>query len=73
VRPASGEWAKRWPAQREAEQGEKSSRVQDLQAKDTSGAREEEGGERPIPAPPEDEPAERVGYARRRLVVPGMG
>jgi hypothetical protein len=64
VRPASGEWAKRRAAQREAERGEESTRVQDLQAKDTSGAREEESGERPIPAPPEDEPPQSASGRR---------
>jgi len=64
VRPASGEWAERRAVQREAERGEESPRVQDLQAKDTSGAREEEGGERPIPAPPEDEPPQSASGRR---------
>jgi len=64
VRPASGEWAERRAVQREAERGEESTRVQDLQAKDTSGAREEEGGERPIPAPPEDEPPQSASGRR---------
>ena len=64
MRPASGEWAKRRAAQREAERGEESSRVEDLQAKDTSGDREEEGGERPIPAPPEDEPPQSASGTR---------
>jgi hypothetical protein len=64
VRPASGECAKRRAAQREAERGEKSTRVQDLQAKDTSGAPEEEGGEKPIPAPPEDEPPQSASGTR---------
>ena len=64
MRPVSGEWVKRWAAQREAERGEKSTRVQDLKAKDTSGAREEEGGERLIPAPPEDEPPQSASGTR---------
>ena len=64
MRPASGEWAERRAVQREAERGEESTRVQDLQAKDTSGAREEEGGERPIPAPPEDEPPQSASGRR---------
>ena len=64
MRPASGEWAKRRAAQREAGRGEESTRVQDLQANDTSGAREEEGGERPIPAPPEDEPPQSASGTR---------
>ncbi len=64
MRPASGEWAKRRAAQQEVQRDEESTRVQDLRAKDTSGAREEEGGERPIPAPPEDGPPQSVSGTR---------
>ncbi len=64
MRPTSGGWARRRAAEREAERGEESTRVQDLQAKDTSGAREEEGGERPTPASPEDEPTQSALGAR---------
>lgn len=58
VRPDPGERAKRQAARREADRGEEPTRIQDPQAKDAPGVREEEGGERPTPAPPEDEPPE---------------
>jgi hypothetical protein len=45
-------------ARQEAERGEEPTRIQDPQAKDAPGVREEGGGERPTPAPPEDEPPE---------------
>jgi hypothetical protein len=55
VKPSSDDRAARRAAQQEAERGEEPTRIQDPQAKDAPGVREE-GGERPTPAPPEDEP-----------------
>jgi hypothetical protein len=52
-RPSPDERAKRRATQEEAERGEESTRVQDPQAKDAPGVREEEGGERPTPTPPQ--------------------
>ncbi|HKZ26593.1 MAG TPA: hypothetical protein VJ086_01710, partial [Rubrobacteraceae bacterium] len=52
-RPSLDERAKRRAAQEEADRGEEPTRIQDPQAKDAPGVREEEGGERPTPAPPQ--------------------
>jgi hypothetical protein len=58
VRPSPDDRADRRAAQWEADRGEEPTRIQDPQAKDAPGVREEEGGERPTPAPPENEPPE---------------
>ena len=58
VRPDPDERAKRQAARRDPDRGEEPTRIQDPQAKDAPDVREEEGGERPTPAPPEDEPPE---------------
>src|SRR3712207_2042863 len=47
ARPSPDEKAKRRAAREEADRGEEPTRVQDPQAKDAPGVREEEGGERP--------------------------
>ena len=56
VRPSSDERAKRRAAEREVERGEEPTRVQDPQAKDAPGVHEEEGEDKPTPAPPEARP-----------------
>ena len=53
VRPSPEDRTARTAAGQEADRGEEPTRVQDPQAKDAPGSREEEGGERPTPAPPE--------------------
>ncbi len=53
VEPSPDDRADRRAARQEADRGEEPTRVQDPQAKDAPGVREEEGGERPTPAPPE--------------------
>ena len=53
VRPSPDDRSKRRASRQEAERGEEPTRVQDPQAKDAPGVRQEEGGERPAPAPPE--------------------
>ena len=58
ARPDPDERAKRRAARRDPDRGGEPTRVQDPQAKDAPDVREEEGGERPTPAPPEDEPPE---------------
>jgi hypothetical protein len=58
VRPSPDDRSARQAAQREAARGEEPTRIQDPQAKDAPGVREEDGGERPTPAPPENEPPE---------------
>ena len=58
VRPSPDDRSARQAAQREAGRGEEPTRIQDPQAKDAPGVREEDGGERPTPAPPENEPPE---------------
>ncbi len=58
VRPSPDDRFARQAAQREADRGEEPTRIQDPQAKDAPGVREEGGGERPTPAPPENEPPE---------------
>lgn len=58
VRPSPDDRSARQAAQREADRGEEPTRIQDPQAKDAPGVREEGGGERPTPAPPENEPPE---------------
>jgi len=50
--------AKRQAARRDPDRGEEPTRIQDPQAKDAPSVREEGGGERPTPAPPENEPPE---------------
>jgi hypothetical protein len=58
IRPSPDDRSARQAAQREADRGEEPTRIQDPQAKDAPGVREEGGGERPAPAPPENEPPE---------------
>ena len=58
VRPSPDDRSARQAARREADRGEEPTRIQDPQAKDAPGVREEDGGERPTPAPPENEPPE---------------
>ena len=58
VRPSPEDRTERRAARREAERGEEPTRVQDPQAKESPGVREEEGGERATPAPPEKKPPE---------------
>src|SRR5215210_6779557 len=58
VRPSPDDRAARRATQREADRGEEPTRIQDPQAKDAPGVREEGGGERLTPAPPENEPPE---------------
>jgi hypothetical protein len=58
VRPDPDERAKRQAARQDPDRGEEPTRIQDPQAKDAPDVREEEGGERSTPAPPEDEPPE---------------
>jgi len=58
VRPSPDDRAARRATQQEAHRGEEPTRIQDPQAKDAPGVREEGGGERPTPAPPESEPPE---------------
>jgi hypothetical protein len=53
VQPSPDDRAARRAAREQADRGEEPTRVQDPQAKDAPGVREEEGGEKPIPAPPE--------------------
>jgi hypothetical protein len=53
ARPSPDERAKRRAAQEEPDRGKEPTRIQDPQAKDAPGVREEEGGERPAPAPPQ--------------------
>jgi hypothetical protein len=60
-RPSSDERVKRQAAQEEADRGEEPTRIQDPQAKDDPGVREEEGGERPTPAPPQSGPEDAPG------------
>jgi hypothetical protein len=57
-RPSPDDRAARRAARQEAERGEEPTRIQDPQAKDAPGVREEDGGERSTPASPEDEPPE---------------
>ncbi len=61
VRPSPEDRSARRAASRRADQGEEPTRVQDPQAKDAPGVREEEGGERPTPAPPEEGPKDAPG------------
>jgi hypothetical protein len=58
VRPSPDDRSARQATRREADRGEEPTRIQDPQAKDAPGVREEGGGERPTPAPPENEPPE---------------
>src|SRR5215210_136013 len=58
VRPSPDDRATRRAARQEADRGEEPTRIQDPQAKDAPGVREEGGGERLTPAPPENEPPE---------------
>ncbi len=61
MRPSPDERAKRKAARREPDRGDEPTRVQDPQAKDAPGTREEGGGERPTPAPPETGPKDAPG------------
>ena len=58
VRPSPDDRTARRAARQEPDRGEEPTRVQDPQAKDAPGVRDEDGGERPTPAPPENEPPE---------------
>ena len=58
ARPSSEDREARRAASREADRGDEPTRVQDPQAKDAPGVREEGGGERKAPAAPEDPPPE---------------
>ena len=58
TRPSPEDREARRAARREADRGDEPTRVQDPQAKDAPGVREEGGGERKTPAPPEKEPGE---------------
>ncbi len=58
ARPSPEDREARGAARREAERGDEPTRVQDPQAKDAPGVREEGGGERKAPAAPEDPPPE---------------
>jgi hypothetical protein len=58
VSPSSDDRAARRAVRQEANRGEEPTRIQDPQAKDAPGVREEAGGQRPTPAPPENEPPE---------------
>lgn len=58
VKPDPDERAKRQAARQDPDRGEEPTRIQDPQAKDAPSVREEGGGERPTPAPPENEPPE---------------
>ena len=61
VKPSPDERAKREAARREPDRGDEPTRVQDPQAKDAPGTREEDGGERTAPSPPETGPADAPG------------
>src|ERR671917_1143065 len=50
IRPSPDDRSARQAAQREADRGEEPTRIQDPQAKDAPGVREEGGGERPAPS-----------------------
>jgi hypothetical protein len=58
TRPSPDDREARRTARREADRGEEPTRVQDPQAKDAPGVRQEGGGERKAPSPPEDQPPE---------------
>lgn len=58
ARPSPEDREDRRAASREADRGDEPTRVQDPQAKDAPGVREEGGGERKTPAAPEDPPPE---------------
>jgi hypothetical protein len=58
TRPSPEDREARRATRREAVRGDEPTRVQDPQAKDAPGVREEGGGERKTPAPPEEEPEE---------------
>ncbi len=58
VKPSPDDRSARQAAQQEAARGEEPTRIQDPQAKDAPGVHEEDGEERPTPAPPENEPPE---------------
>jgi hypothetical protein len=60
-RPSPDERVERRAAQEKAGRGEEPTRIQDSQAKDAPGVREEEGGERPTPAPPQTGPKDAPG------------
>jgi len=53
VRPSPEDRSSRRAAREEVTRGEEPTRIQDPQAKDAPGVREEEGEERSTPAPPE--------------------
>ena len=52
VRPSPDDRYDRWATHEGSERGEEPTRVQDPQANDAPGVRQEEGGEGPAPAPP---------------------
>ena len=66
IRPSPDDRSARQAAQREADRGEEPTRIQDPQAKDAPGVHEEGGGERPAPAPPENEPPESAPGTQHR-------
>ena len=59
--PGRGDRSARRTARQETDRGEEPTRVQDPQAKDAPATREEGGGERPAPAPPEAGPEDAPG------------
>jgi hypothetical protein len=61
VKPSPDDRVARRAARREADRGEEPTRIQDPQAKDAPGTREEEGEERPAPSPPEAGPEDAPG------------
>ena len=61
AKPSPDERDKRRTAQESADRGEEPTRIQDPQAKDAPGVREEEGGERPTPASPQTRPEDAPG------------
>jgi hypothetical protein len=65
VEPSPDDRGARRTARERADRGEEPARVQDPQAKDAPGVREEEGAERPTPAPPEAGPEEAPGTRDR--------
>ncbi len=61
ARPSPDERAKRKAARQEPDRGDEPTRVQDPQAKDAPGTREESGGDQSTPAPPETGPEDAPG------------
>ena len=61
ARPSPDERAKRKAAQQKPDRGDEPTRVQDPQAKDAPGTREESGGDQSTPVPPETGPEDAPG------------